>query len=107
MGKKLKSIGSYFANHKYLWTLVIFLLIIGVIDSNSLWNRWEKRQENKALSAEIKTYELQCSKDSAKLKQLMSSPEAVIRVARETHLMKSQDEDVYIVTVMPNTGENN
>ena len=101
MGKKLKKISSYFLNHKYLWTFAIFALIIGVLDTNSLWNRWEKRKENKALRAEIKKYERQCSKDSAKLRQLMSSPEAVIRVARETHLMKSKGEDVYIVTVMP------
>ena len=106
MGNKIKNIGRYFWNHKFLWSFVIFALIIGFIDSNSIWNRWEKRQANERLRAEIKKYELQCSKDSAKLQQLISSPEAVIKVARETHLMKADNEDVYIVTVSPNNTNN-
>ena len=101
MGKKIKKLGYYFRKNKFIWSIVIFVLIIGFIDSNSVWNRWEKQKENEHLRAEILKYEMQCKKDSAKLKQLMSSPEAVIKVARETHLMKADDEDVYIVTVNP------
>ena len=100
MGKEIKNIGNYFLRHKYLFSFTIFAIIIGFLDTNSIWNRWEKRQENERLRAEIKKYELQCSKDSIKLKQLMNSPEAVIRVAREIHLMKADNEDVYLVTVM-------
>lgn len=105
MGNKLKNIGYYFLSHKFIWSTVIFLLIIGIFDSNSIWNRIEKRQENERLRAEIRKYELQCSRDSSKLQQLLSSPDAVIRVARETHLMKADDEDVYIVTVAPKEEE--
>ena len=105
MGQRIKKVGRYFGNHKFLWSFVVFALIIGFIDSNSIWNRWEIRRANDRLRTEIKKYEIQCSKDSAKLQQLMSSPEAVIKVARETHLMKAEDEDVYIVTVTPKKEE--
>ena len=101
MGKKLRNITYYFWKNKYIVFFIFFILIIGLVDSSSLFNRFEIKQENARLSAEIKEYEAQCHRDSMKLQQLMQSPNAVIKVAREVHLMKADNEDVYLVSVEP------
>ena len=99
MGKKIRKVAFYFWKNKFIMFFIFFILIIGLIDSSSLVNRWEIQQENARLYAEIKNYEAQCHRDSLKLQQLMESPNAVIKVAREVHLMKADDEDVYLVSV--------
>ena len=106
MGKKFRHLTYYFWKHKFAVFSIFFLLIIGFVDSNSMIYRWEIQKENDRLRSEIAAYEAQCRRDSTKLKQLMESPNAVIKVAREVHLMKADDEDVYLVTVEPETKEN-
>lgn len=83
--------------HKYLWTIIIFSIHIGFIDSNSLWNRYKLIQENKSTMAEISYYEKNFEIDQERLHLLTSDPNALIRVARENHRMKADDEDVYYV----------
>lgn len=83
--------------HKYLWTIGLFILIVGFIDDNSFYNYFRLRRENENLSKEIKTYECKFSHDFEKLNLLKSDPHALIRVAREDHQMKSVDEDVYYI----------
>lgn len=101
MGKKIRHVAYYFWKNKFILFSIFFIMVIGFIDSSSLINRWEIQQENARLYAEIKNYEAQCHRDSLKLQQLMESPYAVIKVAREVHLMKADDEDVYLVSVEP------
>ena len=36
MGKKLNVVASHLRRHKYLWTTLVFLLIIGVLDRKSV-----------------------------------------------------------------------
>lgn len=105
MGKKIRNIGHYFWDHKFVWATIVFLLIIGFFDSDSVWVRWQIQRDNARLRAEIYKFEQQCARDSAKLEQLLSNQEAVIKVARESHLMKADNEDVYIVSVVPAEGD--
>lgn len=101
MGRRLKLFTYRFWRHKYLWTFLIFVLVIGFLDNNSIWQRLEIRRENRYLREKIRELEIQCSRDSAKLSELKSNPDAVTRVAREIHLMKAADEDVYLVSEVP------
>lgn len=84
-------------NHKYLWTIFVFIIIVGFIDKNSYYNYFVLKNENARLSDEIKLYEEKFNHDYSKLQQLKSDPQALIRVAREDHQMKSVDEDVYYI----------
>lgn len=101
MGNRIRNIGHYFWNHKFVWATIVFLLIIGFFDSDSVWVRWQIQRDNARLRAEIQKFEQQCTRDSAKLEQLLTNQEAVVKVARESHLMKADNEDVYIVSVVP------
>ena len=97
MGKKLNAVVGYLRRHKYLWTTLVFLLIIGVLDENSLIYRYQLHARNEATRAEIRKYEAQYMRDQRDLQEMQNSPDAVERVARMDLLMKTPDEDVYVI----------
>ena len=70
------------ADHKYLWTIVIFGIYIGFLSDDSIAKRIDIRADNAALRKD----------------RMKNDPDALIRVARESHRMCASDEDVYIVT---------
>lgn len=94
---KLKAVWNYIRRHKYLITILAFLLIIGVLDEeNSLIQRVKHKREIYELKREIKYYRNQYEKSSEELKELTSNPEMLEKVAREKYLMKKPNEDIYI-----------
>lgn len=94
---KLKQAWMYIRRHKYLITIVAFVLIIGVLDKeNSLMQRVAHWKEIRELNTEIQRYKKQYEEDSRMLKELTSNPEALEKVAREKYLMKKADEDIYV-----------
>lgn len=93
MKKTLRNIWK----HKYLWTTILFVVIVGFVDENSIWNRYEMKQVNDSLRHEIEVCEKKCYQDSLRLEQLNHDPDAVEHVAREIYFMKKPGEDVYIV----------
>ncbi len=93
---KLRTIWIYIRQHKYLITIVSFLVIIVFLDENSLIQRAKHRQEIEALTNEIEKYRKQYEEDTETLKELMNDPDAMEKVAREKYLMKKPNEDVFI-----------
>ena len=90
------TIWEYVRKHKYMITVVGFLVIIVFLDDNSLIQRAKQRQEIKALTAEIEKYRKQFEEDTEKLKELNENPDAMEKIAREKYLMKKPNEDVFI-----------
>lgn len=95
--KVLRKFLSVIPRHKYVWTIGLFVLIVGFIDDNSYYNYYLLKKDNAELNREIQKYEEKFDHDYKKLKQLKSDPHALIKVAREDHQMKSADEDVYYI----------
>ena len=93
---KLMTVWNYIRQHKYLITIVAFLVIIVFLDENSLIQRNKHRQEINALTSEIEKYRKQFEEDTWKLKELTSNPEALEKIAREKYLMKKPNEDIFI-----------
>ena len=93
---KLGTIWNYFRCHKYLVVTVLFLLVILLLDENSLLRRVINQHEIAALKAEIQMYEEQFQEDTRRLNELDSNPETIEKIARERYLMKRPDEDVFI-----------
>lgn len=92
----LKKILRRLAAHKYITTLVVFVLIIGYFDSNSLYDRWKLYNEEKALRKQINEYRNQYNRDTKLYHELQCDPNAAVRIAREHYYMKKDNEDVYI-----------
>lgn len=97
MGQKIKRLTLALIHQKYLWTIVLFIAIAGFLDDNSFWRRYQLHQQNNELREEIKKYEDRYNADTKELHELEGNPEAVERVARVNLLMKTADEDVYII----------
>ncbi len=81
--------------HKYIWTLVFFVVSVGFVDENSYWNRFRLEKENAARNAVLQKLEAQYSEARKKLDDIKTNPQTLVRVAREVHQMKSANEDVY------------
>ena len=93
---RLNTVWNYIRQHKYLITVVLFLVIIVFLDENSLVQSAKQRKEIEALKVEIEKYRKQYEKDTETLKELTENPEALEKIAREKYLMKKPNEDVFI-----------
>ena len=93
---KLMTLWKYIRRHKYLITVVAFLVIIVFFDENSLIQRAQHRQEINDLTTEIAKYRKQYEEDTERLKELTNSPEALEKIAREKYFMKKPNEDIFI-----------
>ena len=93
---RLNTVWNYIRQHKYLITILAFLVIIVFLDDNSLIQRAKQRQEINELTSEIEKYRKQYEEDTERLKELMSNPEAMEKIAREKYLMKKPNEDIFI-----------
>lgn len=93
---KLMTVWGYVRKHKYMFTVVVFLVVIIFLDDNSLIQRAKQRQEIQTLTAEIEKYRKQFEEDTRKLKELNENPDAMEKIAREKYLMKKPNEDVFI-----------
>lgn len=97
MGKKLRNLGLSLLDHKYLWTILFFVLVVGFFDPNSFWHRYELHHENQQLRDQINELEERYQADTRELREIETSPEAVERVARVNLYMRTADEDVYVI----------
>ena len=93
---KLMTLWKYIRRHKYLITVLAFLVIIVFLDENSLIQRAQHRQEINDLRTEIEKYRKQYEDDTERLKELTTNPEALEKIAREKYYMKKPNEDIFI-----------
>lgn len=93
----LQSAFYYVRRHKYLITILAFLIIIVFLDENNLIRRFSNKNEIRALNEEIAKYKEMYDADTKRLNELSSNPEAIEKIAREKYLMKNPDEDIYIL----------
>lgn len=97
MGKRINRVLLAILRQKYLWTIVVFAVLVGFLDPNSYYHRYQLEQQNEELREQIREYEARYNADTRELNELRHSPEAVERVARVNLQMKTADEDVYVV----------
>ena len=87
MASRLNMIWNFIGHYKYLIVIVVGVALVGVLDENSFVKRVQ--------------YELQISDLKAK---------AVERIAREQYFMKTDDEDIFVLSEdlpeVPKTEEN-
>ena len=96
---RLLTLWNFVRRYKYVAAILIFLLIIGVLDENSLYTRYQRRMDISNLKREINKYQSQYEAESALLQALRDDPAAVERMARERYFMKRPNEDVFVFVV--------
>ncbi len=78
-------------------TFVLFIIIIGFIDDNSLMRRVQHQREINNLNKQIESYRKQYEEDTRMLKEITSNPQAIEKIAREKYFMKKPNEDIFII----------
>lgn len=82
--------------YKYLFVTGVFILVIGVLDENSFWNRYDTIKQMNEMKREIRIYTEMYEHDTERLMDLNKNPETITRIARERYLMKGEQEDVFV-----------
>ncbi|WP_294591122.1 septum formation initiator family protein [uncultured Bacteroides sp.] len=93
---KLASLWSFVCRRKYLITLVIFAVVVGFLDENSIMRRMGYAREESRLRDEIEKYRKEYEENTERLNELAVDSGAIERIAREKYLMKKPNEDIYV-----------
>ena len=93
---KLSSFWNFLGKHKYLITILIFAVIIGFVDENSIIYRMELWKEESAIRSEIEKYREEYRESTRKLNELNADSNSIERIAREKYFMKKPNEDIFV-----------
>ena len=88
---------------KYIVVIVIGIVVVGIVDENSIWHHFTNRQRISELQEEIDMYNAQYQNDQAQIRKLDSDPRAIKKIARERYFMKADDEDIFVFDNMEKT----
>lgn len=94
---KLHSILEFIHGHKNWVVIIICALFVGVIDSNSIWERHYRWDSIKSLKREIAELEASYQENTRQLEELRNNPRRVERIAREKYFMTRPGEDLFII----------
>jgi cell division protein FtsB len=83
--------------NKYILSAILFLVWISFFDSNNLISRYKYNQELNDLIAKKEYYKSEIEKNKADMHALMSNRNNLEKFARETYLMKKDDEEIFII----------
>jgi cell division protein FtsB len=95
--KKIWHIFFPILRNKFVLTALIFGVWIGLFDQNNLLDRFTAMSKLKQLKEEKDYYRQKIQEDQQRMKELMSDKEDLEKFARETYLMKKDNEDVFVV----------
>lgn len=95
MSKRLGIIWNYLAHYKYLIVIVVGVLVVGVIDDNSIRQHIRYQIQIAGLRSEIDKYNAQLEKDTRLLKEMRKGPQVFGKIARERYFMKADNEDIF------------
>lgn len=106
MRNRVGIIWSFLSHYKYLIVIVLGIAIVGFLDDNSFMRRIQYDIQLDDLKSEIKRYNDQNKVDSKQLKELKKDPKAIEKIARERYFMKSDNEDIYVLSDDENSKKN-
>ncbi len=93
---KFESLLNFLGHYKYLITIVVGLLFLGVLSESSMLKLMKLDMQKEDLQDEIEKYEKQNAESKRELDALKSNPNAVEKVARERYFMKKDNEDIFV-----------
>ncbi len=83
---------------KYIVVITIAVLVVGFLDSNSVWAHFRNKRKIAELEGEIHQYTDQYQRANRQLHQLDRDPKAIEKIARERYFMKTDDEDIFVLS---------
>ena len=98
MSQKLSIIWNYLAHYKYLIVIIAGVLIVGVIDDNSIRQHIKYQIEIATLRSEIEKYRTEYDRELRILKEMRKGPEVFGKIAHERYFMKADNEDIFVLS---------
>lgn len=98
MGKKLNLFWTILSRYKYIIVIVLGVLIVGFLDENSFVQRVKYDLQISELKEQIAAYDKKHEQEAAALHELKRNPKAIEKIAREKYFMKTDDEDVFVLS---------
>ena len=83
---------------KYGVVALFAVVFIGFVDENSVLSHFKNKQTISELNEEIEKYEAEHRANQARIKELDKDPKAIEKIARERYFMKTDDEDIFILS---------
>ena len=80
---------------KYVLVTVLAVVLIGFVDENSVWHHMRNTQRISELEGEIDNLN---KKNQARIRELDGNPKAIEKIARERYFMKTDDEDIFVLS---------
>lgn len=93
-----KEVLKKFSN-KYVIATLIFAALIVFIDQYNVFEQGRSYRKLRKVKKEVKYYDNEIEKEMQTLNQLKSDTALLEKVAREQHLMKRDDEVIYVLEV--------
>ncbi len=93
---KLYSLWELICRFKYVVVMAFILLIVVVLDDNSLLNRHKRSVHMEQMRTEIERYKQEYAYADGRLREL-ENPAAVEKLAREKYFMKRDNEDLFVL----------
>lgn len=91
----LNALLRHLRRFKYFWVIVAFIIVAGFTDENSYMRRYELKQEIAQLEDSIREVEKDNLLKEKQINSLKEDPQEAVKVARELHHMKRDNEDVF------------
>ena len=89
---------SQYKGLKYMIVLVVGIVIIGFDGDKCIMSHIENVDKINELKQEIVMYQEKYERDQAQLLELNNNPKAVEKIARERYFMKTEDEDIFVLS---------
>lgn len=102
---RIYSVWRYICRRKYLIVTVIGIVFVGFVGENSILKHVQNRMQINDMKDEISTYEAQHEQAENTLKELKHNPKAITKIAHERYFMKTDDEDIFVLSDDNNTEE--
>lgn len=83
---------------KYIVVIVVAVALVGFVDDNSAWSHIVNQRRIASLEAEIQQYLESYHRDIDQLHRLNRDPKAIEKIARERYFMKTDDEDIFVLS---------
>ena len=101
---RINNIWYYLSRHKYFITIVVCVVLVGVVDENSVRSLVMLSMQLSEKKEQLRSYEEQFERGSIRLSNFEASLKGVETIARERYKMKRPDEDVFVLSTEKNIG---
>jgi cell division protein DivIC len=92
--------------NKYFIALAFFAVIMLFVDKNDLFSQREKSRDEAALRQSKEHYTQEIKKLDQTIEALSSDPRAIEKLGREEHLLKKDNEEVFLVPEKSDAAKN-